>query len=76
MAPMALSMARQTHLRESDKSIEVRRLSTKLEALYRTEALHGECRALTRKVNELFDFLSAEPTDLFREFTINIMMAI
>ncbi len=64
------------HLHVSDKSMEVQRLSTKLEASYRTEALHGEHRALTCKVNKLLMFISADPTDLFREFTVYIMMVI
>ncbi len=76
LCPPFQGFANATHLHESDKSIEVQRLSTKLEALYRTEALHGECSALTCKVNKLPKFISTEPTCLFREFTIYRMMVI
>ena len=47
LCPPFQGLANATHLHESEKSIEVQRLSTKLEASYRTEALHGECRTLT-----------------------------
>ncbi len=54
-----------THLCESDKAVEVGRLSSELGTLHRGKALHGECRALTGKVNEFFTLLSAESAKVF-----------
>ncbi len=69
---MALPM-RLTHLCESDKAVEVGRLSTELETPHRGNALHDECRALTHKVNELLIVLSAESAELHWEITCYIM---
>ncbi len=75
-SPPFQCLTNMTHLGESDKTIYVRRLSTKLEALYRTEAFQGKSRALACQVNELLVFFSAEPTDLFRDITHYIMVIV
>ncbi len=76
LCPPSHGLANVTHLHESDKTIEVWRMSTKLEASYRAEARLGECRALTCKVDEFLMFLSTELTDLFGEITHYVMMII
>ena len=63
--PPFQGLASVTHLCESDKAVEVGRLSSELGTLHRGKALHGECRALTGKVNEFFTLLSAESAKVF-----------
>ncbi len=50
------------HLCESDKAVQVWRLSAKLETLYRAEAIHCKCRTLACQVNKLLTFLSTKST--------------
>ena len=74
--PPFQSLANAVHFRESDKTIEVWRISTKPEASYRAEAFRGKCWALARKVYKLLTSLPTEPTVLFREITCYIMMIV
>ena len=64
------------HLVESDKAIQVWRLSAKLETSYRAEALPCKCRTLTRQVNTLLAILSTKSTDLFGEITYYMMVIV
>ncbi len=69
-------LANAFHFHETDKSVQVKRLSIKLLPPDSVQAHPGECRTLTRKVNKLLAFFLAESADLLRNITFYIMMII
>ncbi len=76
LCPSFQGLANAVHFCEPDKTIEVWRIPTKLEASHRAKAFCGKCLALAHEVYKLLMFFFAEPTDLFRKVTCCIVMVV
>ena len=76
LCPPFQGLANGVHFCEPDKTIEVWRISTELEASYRAEAFRSKCWALAYKVYDLLMFFFAEPTNLFRKVAHYIVVVV
>ncbi len=74
--PPFQGLANAVHFHEPDKTVEVWRIPTKLEASCGAEAFRGKCWALARKVYKFLTSLPAEPTALFRKVTCCMVMVV